>query len=552
MSHQLTLYQPTYRDAESYLARYEALLTKALHLLEVGFTNRLQSVSSEISKQVAATQSESARHALAYGRFEEMILDSYSLVVNVQAVIHRAYDQHGNRKSGEGVDIYCNTANNLFATYLTTRDRDLRPIVQAEVDGFKADAKGSSVDMAVRNFVKQCFERSFHEAALLTKLLAIEPQYTTDPNSAFAALKSHKGDLVNRANIVPIATNLQTVLASADLQTMCTVLGWITDEFLTLDYDEDETSLTRHCRELTARLLAENLWTFADAVFEAEIAKSITKAPIAVDALKIGPVVDGVASSNAYPPVRRALELLVMFDQSMPKERCVSHTTQNPPFFKKKKNITLSSAAPLTQVIQQRDSPVVFKIVKESIQALQRAESRIKSSKNGTDPDLFMIKNLLILKNELVSLEIGDIRSQGQGMQHFGQIWDALSLAQNWVGYFSSFIPGSSLWSRGSTPAAAAASAAKSAAADHDATELLDELLRRSIYGFTERWGGMVNDATARKLGGKNLAKIERDLDEMLQRAFSNQPEVVAKLKEAIQINAQAQSEQKGSKITRV
>ncbi len=31
---------------------------------------------------------------------------------------------------------------------------------------------------------------------------------------------------------------------------------------------------------------------------------------------------------------------------------------------------------------------------------------------------------------------------------------------------------------------------------------------------------------------------------------FSNQPEVVAKLKEAIQTNAQALNEQKGSKIT--
>ncbi len=157
-----------------------------------------------------------------------------------------------------------------------------------------------------------------------------------------------------------------------------------------------------------------------------------------------------------------------------------------------------------------------------------------------------MIKNLLILKNELMSLEIGDIRSQAAGMQHFGQIWDALSLAQDWVGYFSSFIPGSSLWSRAPAPSK------KEAPADQDAGEQLDEALRQSIYGFTRRWGATINDAMARKLGGKNLVKIERDLDDMLQRAFSNQPEVVAKLKEAIQINAQAQNEQKGSKITRV
>ena len=52
-------------------------------------------MSSEIGKQIAATQSESARHALAYGRFEEMILDAYELVPNVQKVISKAFDLHG-------------------------------------------------------------------------------------------------------------------------------------------------------------------------------------------------------------------------------------------------------------------------------------------------------------------------------------------------------------------------------------------------------------------------------------------------------------------------
>lgn len=180
-----------------------------------------------------------------------------------------------------------------------------------------------------------------------------------------------------------------------------------------------------------------------------------------------------------------------------------------------------------------------------------------------------MIENLLILKNELLSLEIGDIRSSG-GMQHFGQIWDALSMAQNLVGYFSTFIPGTSLWSRAtgvvsggvsgagekaSTPGSLSSSATAAAAAagtDQDVGEQLDEALRRSITAFTQRWGKLVHEATSRKLGGKNVAKIERELDELLQSAFSSQPEVVAKLKEAIQIQAQAQDEQKGSKISRV
>jgi conserved oligomeric Golgi complex subunit 3 len=179
---------------------------------------------------------------------------------------------------------------------------------------------------------------------------------------------------------------------------------------------------------------------------------------------------------------------------------------------------------------------------------------RIKAIKNGTDADLFMIRNLLILKNELVSLEIGDIRSGQDGAG--GQIWDTL-MPGNLVGLISSFIPNIP-WSSapaansgkpGPVPAAAAASAGPRRDAE-DASEQLDDLLRQSIYAFTGRWGKMLYEARGgnRKLGGKNLVKIERELDETLQAAFANQPEVVGKLKEAIQANVMALGETKGDK----
>lgn len=314
----------SYRDSESYLARYQSLLTKALHLLEVGLQNRLDKVSTDISRQILGTQSESARHALAYGRFEEMMLDSYWLIPNVQKVVHQAYDQSGNALSGPNVDIYSNTANNIFQAYIAARDRDLKPIIQHDLDIFKKEAKDASVETASRNFVKQSFERSYNEAMLFAKIFAVEPHYSTDPNSAFVTLKSHQRVMVNATNVVPIASNLQSALQTADLQTICNILGWITNEYLISDYDDEESAFTRHCQELAARLLAEHLWLFTDNAFEAEITKSISKVTVMADSLKIGPVVDGVASSNAYPPVKRALELLIMFDQSMPKERCVS------------------------------------------------------------------------------------------------------------------------------------------------------------------------------------------------------------------------------------
>ncbi|KAI2603182.1 Sec34-domain-containing protein [Hypoxylon fragiforme] len=516
---------PDYRDAESYLARYQSLLTKALHLLEVGFTGHLDRISSDISKQIAATQSESARHALAYGRFEEMVLEVDGLVANAQRVIRSCYDQLGNPIAGQNFDYYSNTAVNVFSSYSDVRDRDLRPITQHDLETFKKDVKEANVETACRNFLKQCYERSYDEACLFAKIFSIEPQYNADPQSAYAALKTHQKALVSVANISPIASTLHPVLQSSELQTVCNILGWITNEYLLLEYDEEETRYSAHCHDLTARLLIEHLWPFTDTAFDAEVTKSISKATISPDSLKFTPVVNGVASSNAHPITKRALELLAMYDQAMPKERS--------------------------------SSPVVFRIIDETIMALQRAESRLRSSKAANpdpDPDLLMIKNLLILKNGLVSLEIGDVKSHPAAMQHFGQIWDALS-PQNWLGMFRDILGGSlslGLWSSAApTINGTTASARSQAPNEQDANEKLDELLRQSIYAFTQRWGTLINSARSGKRGSNSLNATEKELDEKLLTAFGGQPEVVAKLKEAIQINAQAQKEMKAEKGTR-
>lgn len=206
---------------------------------------------------------------------------------------------------------------------------------------------------------------------------------------------------------------------------------------------------------------------------------------------------------------------------------------------------------------QQKSSPVIYRIVNETILALQRVESRLSANKASVpdpDPDLFMIKNLLILKNSLVSLEIGDVRSHPAAMQHFGQIWDTLS-PQNWMGLFRGILGGTlslGLWSssssppvKGTPPQQQQAAAAQAAVAEQDANEKLDELLRKSIYAFTRRWGALINAAKGGRRGpaAKSLATMEKELDEKLATVFGGQPEVVSKLWEAIQMNAQAQSE---------
>lgn len=245
-------------------------------------------------------------------------------MANAQRVIRSCYDQLGNPIAGQNFDYYSNTAVNVFSSYSDVRDRDLRPITQHDLETFKKDVKEANVETACRNFLKQCYERSYDEACLFAKIFSIEPQYNADPQSAYAALKTHQKALVSVANISPIASTLHPVLQSSELQTVCNILGWITNEYLLLEYDEEETRYSAHCHDLTARLLIEHLWPFTDTAFDAEVTKSISKATISPDSLKFTPVVNGVASSNAHPITKRALELLAMYDQAMPKERSVS------------------------------------------------------------------------------------------------------------------------------------------------------------------------------------------------------------------------------------
>ncbi|GAB0134637.1 hypothetical protein EsDP_00002999 [Epichloe bromicola] len=494
----------TYRERETYLARYNALLTKALHLLDHGFSTRLDKWSGDIARQIAATSSDSARHALAYGRFAEMITDSYSLLPNIQKVVQHAYDQYG-RALGTAPEasVYSSSATNMFRTYFTIRDRDLKVMIQDELVEYQKAARSTSVETASRNYIKQLFEKIYNEDALFSKIFGIEPSWNTAPTSAFQALKAINTTMVHPGHVAPLGNNIQAALQSAKLESICSVVGWLANEYSISEHDEEESHSTRKHREYAARLLVDHLWPFTDNAFEAEITKSITKAVVQDVDLKIGPVVDGVASSNAHPLVKRAIDLLSMFDQAMPKER------------------------------SSKNSSVVFKIVRETIQVLQKAESRMRSLKAATDPDLFMVKNLLIIKNELVSLEIGDIRSHPQAMQHFGQIWDTLS-PTNWVSFFGSIL-GGSIWSRG-TPSVTAKTLT-----EEDMSEQLDELLRQSIYSFTKRWATLFNDSQNRKTGVKPIAKVEAELESILDTAFSNQPEVISKLEEAIQLNAQAQ-----------
>ena len=181
--------------------------------------------------------------------------------------------------------------------------------------------------------------------------------------------------------------------------------------------------------------------------------------------------------------------------------------------------------------LQQQDSPVVFKIVRETLVVLQRVEARVRAAKNDMDADLFMIKNILVLKNELVSLEIGDIRAHqaNNALQHFSRVWESIGPG-SWLGLIGNIVPG---WSRGGAGGKPVVAAGNMTV--EDMSEQLDELLRQSITAFTGRWAARMNAA-----GPAGRGKLEGELRGLLMGVFAEQGEVVGKLVEAVEGSARA------------
>lgn len=253
------------------------------------------------------------------------MMNTYHLIPNIHKTVQRAYDQYGRpvEKPTETTPTYAISASNIFHAWFTTRDRDLKPMTQSDVEDFQKEVKSLSVETACRNYIKQSFERVYNEDGLFLKIFSVEPLWSQDPETVYQKLKAINTTMAHPGNISPLANNLQSTLQTSDLQTICNLVGWLASEYSMPDNDDDESPFQAKSREYAARLLIEHLWPFTDKAFDVEITKSISKAVAQDSDLKIGPVEGGVASSNAFPLVKKAMELLVMFDQSMPKDRSV-------------------------------------------------------------------------------------------------------------------------------------------------------------------------------------------------------------------------------------
>lgn len=131
-----------HKEAETYRSRYRLLLTRALTLIRVHFTEALREIAADVAKRIADRQlNDTTMSALLYAKFRVGApeLKTIGLEIHKRAVVPQG--------SAPGAEAeYQSLMNELYQSYSTTRGRLILPIVTKKI-GEIAQAPSTSKDL---------------------------------------------------------------------------------------------------------------------------------------------------------------------------------------------------------------------------------------------------------------------------------------------------------------------------------------------------------------------------------------------------------------------
>lgn len=130
----LTLLQSEQREAHAYESRYRLLMTRALTLIRVYFTDALRDIASDVSKRIAERQlTDATTSALLYSKFRA----GAPALKKMGLEIHkRAAPPPGSEPQVEGE--YQSLLNELYQSYSAARGRLLVPLVRKRLADLSA------------------------------------------------------------------------------------------------------------------------------------------------------------------------------------------------------------------------------------------------------------------------------------------------------------------------------------------------------------------------------------------------------------------------------
>ena len=133
---------PNHRESQTYRSRYRLLLTRALTLIRVHFTNALREIAADVSKRIADRQlNDTTSSALLYAKFRVGAPELKAMGLEIQK---RAVVPQGAEPGAEAE--YQSLMNELYQSYSATRGRLILPMVTKKI-GEIAQAPSSATDL---------------------------------------------------------------------------------------------------------------------------------------------------------------------------------------------------------------------------------------------------------------------------------------------------------------------------------------------------------------------------------------------------------------------
>ncbi|KAJ8063771.1 hypothetical protein OCU04_007632 [Sclerotinia nivalis] len=505
---------PNYKDSTVYKTRYTTLLDKALNLAQVAFSNALREVSDDASKQLKAKeQTETNQYILLYGKYESA---KESLGLPIERLLTTeefAFGRRGDVDRTPYIQQWHNLYQQLLEAYIRSRD-PVGPLVLKNLQKFATTAPlpDKEFELFARRCVQYIFDTCQNELKLAAKFFQDGPlmaDYPPPPipwNMPSVYLEKLEESCLS--HVKTLNGFLAPYLSNGDLHRVCDLVTWLGDTFISAEAHEDES---RDGQRLAAQvLLSVHLWPLADQLFimearKLELFKSspedlkiissnapklsnekvIPTSGLRVDTTLKAPeegtsVEAGV--SNAFPTVKTAVGLLVLYNESM-HERTL------------------------------KKGDVLYEIVHQTTESLQRAATIIKrTSNNIMDAQLFLIKNLMLIENLFMTHEIPDSIRQSAELD-FTPLWETLKELQsrhqvfNPLAYIRPIIKGQLL----------------PAVVDKvlDARKELEKVLVQQITAFTKHWQSRLSERDPKKRD--QVAKATQELDVLLESVFDEE-----------------------------